>query len=264
MKKVDYHLHSYFSADSQENPRTHILEALKYGLDEICFTEHRDFYFPDMAFDLDVPAYFQELSALQAEFSGQIMVKIGLEIGLDLRFKQEIEDFVSNSAYDFVIGSVHEINDIEVYDDTSYYTNKSKKQAHLEYLEAVLACVQNFDCFNALGHLDYVARYGPYADKFIQFDEFSELIHQILQVLSDKNKALEVNTRLFQYPETQKFYQFLIETYKNCGGKWITLGTDSHLAKRDWISWTLAQNLIKSSGFTELALFSKMQVENIL
>ena len=54
MKKLDYHLHSYFSADSEENPRNHVLEAIEHGLEEICFTEHRDFYFPEIDFSLNV------------------------------------------------------------------------------------------------------------------------------------------------------------------------------------------------------------------
>ena len=50
MKKIDYHTHTYFSADSEANPREHILQAIKLGLDEICFTDHRDFDYPQCPF----------------------------------------------------------------------------------------------------------------------------------------------------------------------------------------------------------------------
>ena len=44
MKKLDYHFHSHFSADSEELPRKHVTEAIAHGLEEICFTEHRDLF----------------------------------------------------------------------------------------------------------------------------------------------------------------------------------------------------------------------------
>ena len=76
MKKLDYHFHSHFSADSEELPRNHVIEAIAHGLKEICFTEHRDFYFPEMDFSLNLPEYFQEINRLQAEFKDKIKIKI--------------------------------------------------------------------------------------------------------------------------------------------------------------------------------------------
>ena len=35
MKKLDYHFHSHFSADSEELPRKHVTEAKAHGLEEI-------------------------------------------------------------------------------------------------------------------------------------------------------------------------------------------------------------------------------------
>ncbi len=257
MRKVDYHMHTYFSADSEENPRNHVLEAIENGLEEICFTEHRDFHFPGMSFDLAVSSYFKEIRALQQEFDSKIIIKIGLEMGLDSRFKKEINDFVHSVPFDFVIGSVHEINDCEVYDHTGYYEEKSKQQAQQMYFEAVLDCIRTFDCFNSLGHLDYVARYGPYEDKSIDFEQYEGIIRQIAKELVAKNKGMEVNTRLFQLKKTQTFYHFFLEQYVKAGGKIVTLGTDSHIAQRDWSSVSLARQLIADAGITSLSTFTK-------
>ena len=136
-------------------------EAIAHGLEEICFTEHRDFYFPGMDFSLNLPEYFQEINQLQAEFKDKINIKIGLEMGIDLRFKSEINQFIDSASFDFVIASVHEIGDIEVYDGTEFYLQKTKEEAQREYLLACLDVVQNFETYNSFGHLDYVARYGP-------------------------------------------------------------------------------------------------------
>ena len=130
MRKIDYHMHTYFSADSEASPREHIIQAIKMGLDEICFTDHRDFHYPECPFELDVETYFQELKQLQKEFENQIKIKIGLEIGLDLDYVEEINHFVKAHEYDYIIGSIHVIHQTEFYDPALFFENKTKEQAH--------------------------------------------------------------------------------------------------------------------------------------
>ena len=88
-------MHTHFSADSEASPREHILAAINKGLDEICFTDHKDFHYPYCPFDLDADRYFHELKQLQKEFANQIKIKIGLEMGLDVEFYDEINAFVN-------------------------------------------------------------------------------------------------------------------------------------------------------------------------
>ena len=62
--------------------------------------------------------------------------------------------------YDYVIGSIHVIHQSEFYDPADFFKGKTKEEAHQEFFENTLECVQKFDCFNCLGHLDYICRYG--------------------------------------------------------------------------------------------------------
>ncbi|MHC5838219.1 histidinol-phosphatase, partial [Lactococcus lactis] len=79
-----------------------------------------------------------------------------------------------------VIASVHAIGDIEVSDETEFYLQKTKEEAQRGYLLACLDTVQNFVNSNSFGHLDYVARYGPYTDQSIKFAENREILFKIL------------------------------------------------------------------------------------
>ncbi|WMF94395.1 hypothetical protein LLUC029_06080 [Lactococcus cremoris] len=54
--------------------------------------------------------------------------------------------------------------------------------------------------------------------------------------------------------------QFAIN-FKKLGGEFVTLGTDSHVAKHDWAAIDNAREIIKKAGFKELATFSKMKVK---
>jgi len=83
MRVIDYHMHTHFSGDSEANPREHVLKAIEMNLDEICFTDHRDFDYPIDSFELDVENYYQEIQSLKEEFKDQIKIKWGIEMGLD-------------------------------------------------------------------------------------------------------------------------------------------------------------------------------------
>ena len=47
------------------------------------------------------------------------------------------------------------------------------------------------DCYNVVGHLDYISRYAPYDDKSVYDNEYMEIIDEILKVLVKKDKGLD-------------------------------------------------------------------------
>ena len=182
MRSIDYHMHTRFSGDSEADPREHVIQAIKMGLDEICFTDHRDFDYPIDVFDLDVEGYYQTIMALKKEFADKIIIKWGIEIGLDMNHQLEINNLINQYPFDFVIGSIHVIDHTEFYYG-DFFKNLNKEQAHQAFFEETLRCVKNFDCFNVLGHLDYIMRYGPYEDKKVEHKKYQNIIDEIFKNL---------------------------------------------------------------------------------
>jgi len=251
-------MHTYFSSDSEASPREHVLQAIEMGLDEICFTDHKDFEYPDYPFDLNVDDYFNELKQIQAEFKDQINIKIGLEIGLDVDFQDEIKAFVAAHDYDYVIGSIHVIHQTEFYDPAKFFEKKTKEQAHREFFLNTLQCVQTFDCFDCLGHLDYICRYGPYEDKSVQHDLYQDIIDDIFKTLIKKGKGIEVNTSGFQYRQTCGFPSFKqVQRYYDLGGRIITVGTDAHTSDRVGEHVEDVVEVYKMIGFDDVSTFTK-------
>lgn len=258
MRKIDYHMHTHFSADSEASPREHILAAINKGLDEICFTDHKDFHYPYCPFDLDADRYFHELKQLQKEFANQIKIKIGLEMGLDVEFYDEINAFVNAHDYDYVIGSIHVIHQSEFYDPADFFKGKTKEETHQEFFENTLECVQKFDCFNCLGHLDYICRYGPYVDKQVNHQRYQSIIDDIFQTLIQKGKGIEVNTSGYKDRKTCGFPTFeQVERYYQMGGRIITVGTDSHTSDRvgEHVEDVLKE--YQRIGFDDVSTFTK-------
>lgn len=258
MRKIDYHIHTKFSADSEADPRGHILKAIEMGLDEICFTDHQDFNYPYMSFDLDIDSYFKEMKLIKEEYKNQIRIKIGVEVGLDLNYIQEINDFVNSHDFDYVIGSIHVIRNTEFYEPAKYFNNKIKEEAHREFFLNTLECVKTFDCFNCLGHLDYIVRYGPYEDKTVNHELYQDIIDEIFKTLIQKGKGIEVNTSGYRDLKTCGFPSFKqVERYYQLGGRIITVGTDSHTSDRIGEHVEEVVREYQRIGFQDISTFTK-------
>ena len=68
--KIDYHIHSQFSADSNINMREAVIKAIQRGYTEIAFTEHFDLI-PEEIEVYGVPSYKNyslAISATREEF----------------------------------------------------------------------------------------------------------------------------------------------------------------------------------------------------
>ena len=257
MRVIDYHMHTHFSGDSEANPREHVLKAIEMNLDEICFTDHRDFDYPIDSFELDVENYYQEIQSLKEEFKDQIKIKWGIEMGLDLDHQEEIENLIQQYPFDFVIGSIHVIHHTELYYG-EFFKGKTKEQAHREFFEETLKCVKAFDCFNVLGHLDYIVRYGPYEDKTVDHQKYQDIIDEIFKTLIQKGKGIEVNTSGDRDLKTCGFPNFeQVQRYYDLGGRIITIGTDSHTSDRVGENCLNVAKKYQEIGFDDVSTFTQ-------
>lgn len=262
MKKIDYHIHTRFSADSQENERECVKKAIEMGLDEICFTDHQDINYPNTSFDLNVDDYFKAMKQLQEEFKDQINIKIGVEIGLNRKYEKEINEFINRYPFDYVIGSIHAIGDEEFYEPALFFKDKTKQQAHLEFFKETLECVKTFDCFNCLGHLDYISRYGPYQNSLVDHQLYQEIIDEIFKVLIQKNKGIEINTSGFKLLKDNGFPNFKqVQRYYDLNGRIITIGTDSHEYNRVGENVEVVLSHLEKIGFKEISTFSQRRLD---
>lgn len=265
MRVIDYHMHTCYSGDSEANPREHVLQAIKMNLDEICFTDHRDFDYPIDSFELDIDNYYQEISKLKEEFKDKIVIKWGIEIGLDLNYKEEIEALIAKYPFDYVIGSIHVINHQEFYYG-DFFKGKTKEEAHRQFFMETLKCVKEFNCFNVLGHLDYIVRYGPYENRTVNHELYQDIIDEIFKTLISKNKGIEVNTSGYRDLKTCGFPNFeQVKRYYDLGGRIITIGSDSHTSDRVGNHCREVALKYQEIGFKDVSTFTgrKMDKEHV-
>lgn len=249
MLYTDYHVHTRYSPDSNADIVKYITRAKELGLKEIIFTDHKDFGTNDPEFMdfIDFDEYIELMKRLELQY--EIPIKIGVEIGYEKNYKTEIEDFLSEYKFDFVISSIHYGNGKDFYFG-DFFVGKTKYEAYLDYFKLVLEMVENFKSYDVVGHMDYISRYGPYKDKHYEYEDYKEIIDEILKAIIRNKKGMEVNTSGLReglnttYPKNE-----VLLRYKELGGVIITLGSDSHFNQDYRASFEEVIDNLKSMGF---------------
>ncbi|MBL4932401.1 histidinol-phosphatase HisJ family protein [Clostridium paridis] len=250
----DNHMHTIFSSDSKMKIEEVIEESKNKNL-AVTLTEHIDLDFPDPAlFRCDVPKYIKTYEPYRSE-----ILKLGIEIGLNSSFVSDYTNIINSNPFDYVIGSVHMVNGKDIYVDF-YNPEKSKDELYIEYLVAMEKLVDSFDCFDALGHIDYACRYAPYEDKEIHIELYGEYIDNVLKKLLSKDKLLELNTRMLHEKERYISLYKIFKRYKDLGGKYVTLGSDAHGKSAIGVNFKEANELITSIGLKAVH-FSERKLE---
>lgn len=261
MIQADMHMHTWFSTDSEACPRDMADEAVRKGLKTICFTDHFDK--DDLEWGeegiFDVDAYFVEMQKLQEEYAGKLNIRIGIELGLRTYLKDYYEELTKKYPFDVVIGSVHNVpykKDAEgniLYTDPAaekLFTDRTDKEAYRLMMETTLENVRTSDCFQTLGHLDYVVRYGKSREKEYSYTDYADIIDEILKLLIEKEKGLEVNSAGLKYglPFAHP-HPDVLKRYRELGGEIITIGADAHKPEHIAYDFAKAEEILKSCGF---------------
>lgn len=222
----DTHLHCNFSTDSNMK----IEEAVEFSKENkmgLIVTEHMDLKYPvPNKFIFDIPSYFKEYEKFRSE-----NFLLGVEIGMRMNCIDENRNVAYGHAFDYIIGSVHLVNDKDIYYD-EYYNNKTKIQAYREYLFYILQCLKQHTFIDSLGHIDYICRYAKYENKELYYEEYKEVIDEILSILISNNIAIEINTRRFENRESINSLIPIYKRYKELGGQFVTIGSDAHFVNK--------------------------------
>lgn len=218
----DSHMHTKFSTDSDMK----ILDAIGVSKNKnigIIITDHMDLDFPIKDdFKFHVPSFFKEYEKYRSN-----TVKLGIELGLTRNVVEESEKIITSYDFDFVLGSIHAVRDLDIYAEY-IHQGYNKEDFFTYYLEDMLACVNLYNNFDSLAHIDYPCRYAKFDNNEILVSEYKDKLAEIFEILINKGKVLEVNTSRLHLAEAKSALKDIYNLYKDLGGKYVTLGSDAH------------------------------------
>lgn len=228
----DYHVHSHFSFDSDENPENIIQQAINLNMKQICFTDHHDFNWP-IAGEvplLNIKEYISSIASYKEIYKKQIHVLTGIELGISTRNAPLCQNLITQNNFDFIIGSCHIVDNMDPY-YSQFWKNISDREAFEKYFTTVLDALKEFNDFDVLGHLDYIIRYSPNKDSNYSVSDYRDIIDEILKFIINRDIKLEINTaglaKGFDFPNP---HIDIIRRYKELGGEYVTVGSDAHKA----------------------------------
>ena len=256
----DTHTHSTYSPDGKKTLALMAEAALEHGLQGVAFTEHAEWYPGDDAYGyLSLPDYFASLRGLREAYAEKLTVLAGIELGNPHDFPIEVTDILDTWSFDFVIGSVHWMDNLAGWELPIF--QRGIAETYQRYFAEVLTMVDRAR-FDVLGHLDLVRR-----DSWVLFhqilplSDYSDIIHQILKRLIERGKGLEVNTSGLRkgMSETLPNLEVLC-WYRKLGGKIIVFGSDAHQPADIAYGFDMTSELARTAGFSEIAVYERRRI----
>ncbi len=259
---IDYHLHSSFSKDSKEEMQNICLAAREKGLKYIAITDHLDY---DDAFkdsweikNIDGEnGYLETVDKLRGNFP-DINIALGVEAGYTLSGQKKIIEKINLIKPDFVIGSLHFIGGLDLY-DSIFFEGKTKKQAYDFYFEKLYESIEPLSQYsNVIGHFTYISKSPnlPYENPQVEYKEHKKQIDDILKRIIDLGMGIEINTSGLFKKVSQLLPNFeIVKAYKDLGGEILTIGSDAHFAKDVGSGIETAFAAAMEAGFKYVTVF---------
>jgi len=262
-KIIDHHMHTFYSpdADPMASMELYIKAAKEKGIEGIMFTDHVDYDFPVPIFDkmIDYDLYQKEIERLSKQENFKVLM--GVEMGYQPHLKQRMTNFIKSYPFNFVICSIHVGDGLDFYNG-DFFKGKTQAEAYRRYYEIVLEAVSHYDDYDVFGHLDYIIRYGGYENRSYRYEDYKEIIDEILSIIIKKGKGIEINTSGIRYglgvlhPGID-----LLKRYKELGGKIITFGSDAHKIKDYYMGFDDAKKMLIEAGFEYITIFKDRKPE---
>ena len=260
MTTIDLHTHTNY-CDGNDSPREMVEEAIKRGFQIFGFSGHS--YDPSVepySMTLEgTEEYKTEVTALKEEYKDKIDIFLGLE--------QDYYSIPYGDGYDYIIGSVHNIEkngvlfpvDLdpeslqEVLD--KQYDGDFETFAE-EYFELVEDVVNKTNC-DIIGHIDLVSKFFETHPRTLT-DRYKNAALKAVKALVPYNRYFEINVgamtrgyRTAPYPDP-----FILKEINRLGGK-IVINGDCH--NKEWLGdhFDTAIKIAKECGFTERYILTK-------
>ena len=255
----DLHTHSDNSYDGSHSCVLLCEHAVSMGAKGIAITDHLDIDDKKLNVRHLVTNQFVHTTRVKSAFKKNLEVIQGIELGQGIYRKELSEKVLNQVKYDFVLGSIHNLENEEDY----YYLEYKKEEVPdilNKYFEAVLELAQ-WDKTDCIAHLTYPLRYicGKYKID-VDINDYSEIIDAILETIIKNNKALELNvSSLETYHNDFMPSISVIERYKELGGKYVTVGSDAHYCNLVCENIDKGYDALKKCGFERFTIFRKRE-----
>jgi histidinol-phosphatase (PHP family) len=260
--KTNYHIHTKFS-DGKGEIEEYVDSAITEGFCEIGFSDHLtllDELPPWSMRPEDLERYTDSVLQL-ARRRSEIGVKLGIEMDYFPGKIPDISSITKNNRFDYVIGSVHYVDDICCV-DCSQIVGELEKMSSADIYELyvkyyrLLCDAASSGLFDIIGHPDVIKKFGFKPERSID-----DLLRETASAFADSGVAIEVNTSGLRKPckEIYPSKRFLELCFDR--GVPVALGSDAHSPEDMGVDEGI--ELVREVGYSRIATFSNRNLKEI-
>ncbi|ABO51087.1 histidinol phosphate phosphatase HisJ family [Desulforamulus reducens MI-1] len=191
-----------------------------------------------------------------------IKVKFGIEIDFFPGKEKEIKEFIDRYPFDYVIGSVHWIDQwgIDLSEMKEEWERRRVEDVWLAYFDRIESLIES-NLFDIAAHLDLakIFSYIPTNQEFLQ-----EQYNRIARVLAKRGTCIEISTAGLRKPVGEIYpHPLLLET---CFGQGvpIVINSDAHCPEDVGADYERALDLARKIGYKKIQTFTNRKAESHL
>lgn len=253
--RVNLHIHSKFSFDSELEPEFIVENSIDKNYEIISITDHLDFNPKDPAYGYYKYEDAEILNGRLQDKYNKIRVIFGVEIGYEKTREQEIKSYLYEKNFKIKIGSIHCMEDTIISDWMKKFKDDEIEYAAGLYYDELHNLILS-GSFNVIGHFDYYKKYAMNTSIAMNiWKKFYLKIENIFKEGIDRDIFPEINTSgIRQQPKESYPSIEILEIYKDIGGRYISIGSDAH--KKEDLDFGIieTEEIVKKFGFKILEL----------
>jgi histidinol-phosphatase (PHP family) len=258
--RIDLHNHTVLCNHATGTMEEYIQRAIELDIDVFGFSEHAPMKNFEDGYRLkleDKLFYENSVKKLQEKFSNQIEILLGYEV--DFIKGDFILDEIINSDVDYLIGSVHYLDDWG-FDNPEFISEYDKRDIDTiweEYFEAIKLMAQS-NQFDIVGHMDLIKVF-----KYLPKKDIKIMAKDALKAIKKSNMVLEINSAGFRKPiEEQYPSRSILELAYELDIP-ITFSSDAHSVEQVGLYYDDVISIAKSIGYSQCITFNKRDKKSV-
>ncbi|QOR36579.1 histidinol-phosphatase [Clostridium sp. 'deep sea'] len=257
---IDYHVHLERGPYSAEWLNEFLTVGENLGISQFGIVEHlymfkeaKGLLFQDEHVKAKQNRVMQDyLSFINTMIQQGKPIKLGFEVDYVINKENLIREFVKDLPVDFLIGSVHYLNDWS-FDTNPNWQNRDILEVYQQYFKTLLANVKS-GIFDILGHCGNIA----YHKHRLSIKQEEKMYSNFIEEASKYDIVFEINSGGLYRPAGVVFPNLkYLSLLKECGIE-VTVSSDAHDPKHT--GYKLNELIIpklKEVGYKKLVTFTK-------
>jgi histidinol-phosphatase (PHP family) len=260
---VDYHVHTARCGHATGAMERYVEHAIEAGLTELGFSDHLYMYWlppdrrdPELGMaEWEHDFYIEDVERCRARYAADITVRLSTEADFIPGHERELEAILRRYDWDYVIGSVHFIDDWG-FDDARYmsgFDGWDLDALYARYFDLVGASAET-GLFDTIGHADLVKKFGHRPGR-----DPSEAYACLASRLAHTGACVEVNTAGLRKPVGEIYPHPDLLRACRAAGVPVTLGSDAHAPAEVAADLASATDLLLSIGYNAYVMYAARQ-----